>query len=140
MRSISRGGLALLVVATLGVAACDNTVNDGPLTPTTPAETVTETFSGTINVNGAATHPFIVASAGTVTVTLTTVTPEDSTAGLSLGTWNGASCQIVLANDSALLGNTITGLVSSVGTLCARIYDTGKLVGATDYTLTVVHP
>ena len=139
MRSISRGGLALLVVATLGLAACDNTVNDNQ-TPTTPTETLTETFSGTINVNGAATHPFVVVGGGTVTVTLTTVAPEDATAGLSLGTWNGASCQIVLANDTALLGNTITGTVSSVGTLCARIYDTGKLVGATDYTLTVVHP
>lgn len=140
MRSISRGGLALLVAATLGLAACDNTVNDSLQPPTTPTQTVTEVFSGTINVNGAATHPFIVGSAGTVTVTLTTVAPGDASAGLSLGTWNGVSCQIVLANDNALLGNTITGTVSSVGTLCARIYDTGKLIGSTDYTLTVVHP
>lgn len=139
MRSISRAGLALLVLATLGLAACDNTPND-TVTPTTPTTTVTETFTGTINPNGAATHSFIVSAGGTVTATLTTITPEDSVAGLSLGTWNGVICQIVLANDNAVLGNVVPGTVSSLGTLCVRINDTGKLTGATDYTITVVHP
>lgn len=139
MRSISRAGLALLVLATLGLAACDNTPND-TVTPTTPTTTVTETFTGTINPNGAATHSFIVSAGGTVTATLTTITPEDSVAGLSLGTWNGVICQVVLANDNAALGNVVTGTVSSLGTLCVRINDTGKLTGATDYTITVVYP
>lgn len=139
MRSISRAGLALLVLATLGLAACDNTPND-TVTPTTPTTTVTETFTGTINPNGAATHSFIVSAGGTVTATLTTITPEDSVAGLSLGTWNGVICQVVLANDNAVLGNVVTGTVSSLGTLCVRINDTGKLTGATDYTITVVYP
>lgn len=139
MRSISRAGLALLVLATLGFAACDNTPDD-TVTPTTPTTTVTETFTGTINPNGAATHSFIVSAGGTVTATLTTITPEDSVAGLSLGTWNGVICQIVLANDNAVLGNVVPGTASSLGTLCVRINDTGKLTGATDYTITVVHP
>ena len=140
MRSISRGGLVLLVLATLGLAACDNTPNDTATTPTTPTPTVTETFSGTIGTNGAATHAFVVSTGGTVTATLTTITPEDSVSGLSLGTWNGVVCQVVLANDNAVLGNVVTGTVSSLGTLCVRISDTGKLTGATDYTVTVVHP
>jgi hypothetical protein len=138
MRSISRGGLALLVVATMGLAACDNTVNDLPVTPT-PNPT-TETFTGTIAQNGAATHPFVVAAGGTVTATLTAITPADAVAGLAIGTWNGAACQVVLVNDSAVVSNTITGTVAGVGTLCIRIADTGKLVGSTDYTITVVHP
>lgn len=140
MRSISRGWLALLVVAAVGLAACDNTVDDRNNTPTTPTPDVTETFSGTINQNGAATHAFNVNAGGTVTATLTTLSPEGTIAGLALGTWNGALCQIVLANDSAVQSNVVTGTVSSIGSLCVRISDTGKLTGATDYTITVVHP
>jgi hypothetical protein len=144
MRRSSPGGRALLVmaaiIATLGLAACDNTPDDTGTTPTTPTDPLTETFSGTINVNGAATHPFNVGGGGTVTVTLTAITPADGVAGLSLGTFNGALCQIVLANDSAVQGNVMTGTVSSIGALCVRFHDTGKLIGATDYTLTVVHP
>jgi len=139
MRSISRGGLALLVLATCSFAACDNTVNDTPTTPTTPT-TVTETFSGTITPSAGATSAFTVTTAGTVTATLTAISPEDSVASMSLGTWNGALCQLVLVNDNAVVGNTITGTVSSIGTLCVRIADSGKLVGPTDYTITVDHP
>lgn len=140
MRSISRAGLALLVLATLGLAACDNTPNDIGTKPTTPTPNVTETFTGTIKANGAATHSFTVSAGGTVTATLTTITPADSVAGLSLGTWNGVICQVVLANDNAAMGNVVTGTASSLGSLCVRISDTGKLIGATDYTITVVHP
>ncbi len=139
MRSISRGGLALLVLATFSFAACDNTVNDTATTPTTPV-TVTETFTGTITPNGGATNEFVVSAAGTVTATLTAVSPDDSVTSLSLGTWNGALCQLVLVNDNAVLGNTITGTASSIGTLCVRISDSGKLIGPTDYTVTVDHP
>lgn len=139
MRSISRGGLALLVLATLGLAACDNTANDLATTPTTTTM-VTETFSGTINPNGGATHTFVVSTGGTITATLDTVDPSDAVAGLSIGTWNGALCQVVLVNDNALMGNTLTGTVTGIGTLCVRISDTGKLVGPMDYTVTVVHP
>jgi hypothetical protein len=138
MRAISRGGLALLVLATMGLSACDNTVVDLPATPT-PTLT-TETFTGTVTKNGAATHPFLVTASGTVTAALTALSPEDAVAGLSLGTWNGAACQVVLVNDNALQGNTITGTVAGVGTLCVRLADTGKLVGSTDYTITVTHP
>ena len=60
--------------------------------------------------------------------------------GLSLGTWNGASCNVVLANDAALQGTTVTGAVSGVGTLCARVYDVGKVTNPLDYQISVVHP
>jgi hypothetical protein len=139
MRSISRGGIGLLVLAAIGLAACDNTVVDNPTTPTPPT-TVTDTFTGTIGVNAGASHAFAVSSGGTVTATLTAITPDDSVSSLSLGTWNGAACQIILVNDNTLQGNSIVGTVSSIGTLCVRIADTGKLVGPTDYTITVVHP
>jgi hypothetical protein len=76
-----------------------------------------------------------------VTATLTTLEPDSSlVVGLSLGTWNGQVCQIVLANDSATQGTVITGAVSSFGSLCVRIYDVGNLTGPINYEITVVHP
>src|SRR5687767_9951577 len=76
----------VLLVGALLAAGCDNEV-DNPTTPTEPAPTVTETFTGTINVNGAMNHNFNVAAAGNVTLTLTEVTPDATVqVGIALGT------------------------------------------------------
>ncbi|MBA2302480.1 MAG: hypothetical protein H0W08_07580 [Acidobacteria bacterium] len=131
---------SLLLAAAVVAGGCDNDVGT---TPTEPAPTTTDTFTGTINVNGAATHTFPVAAAGTVTVTLTGITPNATIAvGFALGTYDAASttCQQVRSNDAALQGQILTGSVSGVGTLCARIYDTGKLTEGVGYTFTVQHP
>lgn len=138
MQRMFRG--ALLLTAALLAAGCDNTVQNGT-TPTEPAPTTTDTFTGTININGAQTHTFPVAASGIVTATLSEVTPDNTIAvGLVLGTWNGVSCTTVLSNNSAVQGNTLIGNVTGLGTLCARIHDVGKLTAALDYKLTVVHP
>lgn len=130
-------GLPLLLVAL--VAGCGG---DNPTTPTTPTPTtVTETFTGSINPNGAFTHTFTASASGTVTVTLTTVTPDTTVnVGVGLGTWNGVTCQVVLANDSALQGSVITGQLTGAGPLCVRVYDIGKLTDSLGYQVTVVHP
>jgi hypothetical protein len=131
---------SLLLVAAIIAGGCDNDVGN---TPTEPAPTTTDTFTGTINVNGAMTHTFPTVAAGTVTATLSEVTPDNTVAvGFAIGTWNASSsvCQQNIPNDAALQGQILTGSVSGMGTLCTRIYDTGKLTGAIGYTVTVVHP
>jgi hypothetical protein len=129
----------LAVCVTLAACGDDNT----PSTPTspTPPGTVTENFSGTLNQNGATTHPFRT-DAGTVTATLTAVSPDSATVlGLSLGTWNGAACQLVIANDRATQGTILVGLASASGNLCVRLYDAaGGLTQPTSYEVQVVHP
>ena len=140
-RTLLHGGIA--AVLALAAAACgDDDTPTTPTTPTTPAPvTVTETFSGELRVNGASTYPFLVSGAGTTTVQLTTVDPAASpTFGLSLGTWNGAACQVVIANDAAALNAIVTGNVSAATTLCARVYDAGRLTEQLTYTITVIHP
>ena len=143
-RKVQQGGMAVVfALAALASAACgDDTPTTTPTTPTTPTPvTTTETFSGELKVNGASTYPFAVTAAGTTTVQLTTVDPAGSPAfGLSLGTWNGASCQVVIANDAAALNSIVTGNVSAATSLCARVYDAGNLTGPLTYTITVVHP
>jgi hypothetical protein len=131
----------LLLTAAVFVAGCDNEI-DNP-SPTEPPPTTTDTFSGSINVNGAMTHTFQVAVAGRVTATLTEVTPDPAIAvGFALGTWNASSsiCQQAIPNDNAVQGQILSANASSGGTLCARIYDTGKLTGTLNYTISVVHP
>ncbi|HJR60509.1 MAG TPA: hypothetical protein VJ813_13955 [Vicinamibacterales bacterium] len=132
---------SLLLAAAVVVGGCDNDVGN---TPTEPAPTTTDTFTGTININGAMTHTFPIVAAGTVTATLTEVTPDATVAvGFALGTWNASAstCQQVIPNDAALQGLILTGNVAGAGTLCVRLYDPGsKLTGPVGYTVTVVHP
>jgi hypothetical protein len=134
-----RRPLLAIVMAALAAACGDN---GKPTTPTTPTPTTaTVTFSGTITPNGAATHVFTATASGTVTATLTSVGPDTAVRiGFALGTWNGALCQVVLANDNAVQGAVITGGLSSSGNLCVRIYDIGTLTEPATYEVQVVHP
>lgn len=138
-RSIPRPVLAVVVVA-LTIWACgDNGTVDTPTSPTEPVETVTETFAGTLTPNGARTFPFS-ALAGAVTATLTTLGPDSTLAvGLSLGTWSGSVCQIVLANDNAVQGSIVVGEASTISSLCVRVYDVGNLDEPLDFVVTVTH-
>src|SRR5439155_14490665 len=92
--------IIVILIVILPAAACSDNTTTTP-TPTTPA-TTTDTFSDTLNQNGAHSHPFVVVAAGSITATLTTVAPDSTVVmGFSLGTWNGTACQIVIANDKA---------------------------------------
>lgn len=131
--------LAALTLS-LALAACGSDEPTTPTTPTTPTA-VTETYADTLGRNGARTHNFSSAASGTVTATLTTLGPDSALViGFSLGTWNGSSCQIVLAKDDATQGTVLTGGVSSFGSLCVRIYDVGNIIVPINYEITVVHP
>ena len=139
MRRSFMGGLVLLALVALGAAGCDEDTT--PTTPTTPAPTVTESFAGTLSKNGAVTFSFSVAATGQVTATLTELGSSAIPVGLSLGNWNGTTCQIVLANDNAVQGTFVTGTMSATGNLCVRLYDaSGNIEAATTFKVDVVHP
>ena len=137
---MSRFKFAALLSVALSAAACHDNVS--PPLPTTPSPpSVTDTFSGTLTLNGASTYAFSVSGLGFVYATLTSITDSSAIVGLSLGTWNGAACATVIANDQATQGTVVTGTVAGLGTLCARVYDTsGKVVSPLDYQITVTHP
>ena len=132
---------SLVLAAAVIAGGCDNDVG---ITPTQPPPTTTETFTGTITVNGAMTHTFAVSTGGVVTATLSAVSPDSTIpVGFSLGTWNVASstCTVFTANDAALQGQIHTASASGLGTLCVRVYDAAaRLTGPLQYTVTVVHP
>jgi hypothetical protein len=122
------------------MAACDSG-SQTPTTPSLPVIPVTDTFTGSINVNGAMTFTFAATGAGSLAATLTSVTPDTTVqVGLLMGVWNGTTCQATLTNDSSFQGTVILGQVNGIGVLCARVYDVGKLTGSTAFEITVVHP
>jgi hypothetical protein len=133
--------LRSIIIASVAFAAAacgsDNILNP---TPGTPPTSITEAYTATITVNGANTQPFTVSTIGAVTAKITALAPDDTvTVGLSLGTWNGATCTLIITNDAAVLNTTVTGTAQTVGQFCVRIYDVGKLAAATDYTVEITH-
>ena len=119
------------------MSACGD--DSTPTTPVTPAVQISETYAGTIGINGAATHTFITMDAGQAGATLTALSPDSAAiVSFAMGVWNGQYCAITLAKDDATT-NSILGAAAAIGTFCVRISDVGKLTAPTDYTIVVTH-
>jgi hypothetical protein len=131
--------LTLLTAALLCAPACDDNTTT---TATTPTTTITEPpFADTLTVNGSRMKQFSTTGRGTVTATLTAVGPDSTTViGLSLGVWNGSSCQIWKVKDDAPQGFSLDGLVTAVAILCVRVYDPGTLTAPVTFSVDVTHP
>jgi hypothetical protein len=131
--------LRFLAVAFALSAACGGSTTTTP-TPVTPV-TVTDTFAGTLNANGAFSYQFTTAASGTVTATIATLAPNSTLiVGIALGTFSQNACQIVLSKDSATQSSFIVGQASQANTYCVRIYDVGNVVDPATYELQVNHP
>jgi ABC-type molybdate transport system substrate-binding protein len=123
--------LAALVLLLGLTAACSDT-------STSPAATTTDTFSGTVSPGSPSMQTFTTSAAGTMTVTLTALTPQ-ATVGLAVGTVSNSTCT-PSGQASVQQGGTVSGSVSSSGTYCALVFDSGSLTAAESYTITVNHP
>jgi hypothetical protein len=145
MRRLFWRALLLVAVAAVASSCDDNNSLSTPTGPTTPPTVVTETFKGTLFKNAAYTHPFTVTDSGDVSVfLLESVDPAhpDNNAipiGVSLGTWNGVSCAVVIASDNISPGASLTGRATAAGNLCVRVYDVGFVPGAANYELLIDH-
>jgi hypothetical protein len=129
--------LVVLLAATTVAGCGDDDPVDIPTQPTPVA--VTETFTGTLTVNGAQTHQFAVERAGTVSAQVKTLSDQAATLGVSLGTYNGAACQIIISNTAAALNTAVTGTAQTTGQFCVWLNDVGKLTGGVDYSIEVTH-
>ncbi|HZL96007.1 MAG TPA: hypothetical protein VFB99_20285 [Vicinamibacterales bacterium] len=132
---------ALVLSVALVAAGCEGDINDIPTTP--DPVFVTETFTGTLTVNGAQTHNVFTSATGMVTATVTSLgenAPEK--VGFSMGTLSTiGACTVVLHNDNAVVNTSLSGTVASLnGSLCVRVFDVGALAAPVQYTITVNHP
>jgi len=130
--------VALMLAVVIMTSCGDDTV--API-PTPPAAKI-DTFSGVLTLNGAIVHPFETSTIGSINATLTSLSPDGTKPiGLSLGTWNGSICQIVLDNPSATQWSIVPGQTSSSGSFCLRFYDAaGTVTDPQTYIVDVEHP
>jgi hypothetical protein len=131
-----------VLAAGLALTACSDTKTGIPPTP----QPITETFTGTINPAGGATHSFTTLTGGSIKAVLTAVGPDSTkNVGFSLGTFNGTAntCSAVFDNPAATQAFEFNATASTIGAYCIRLYDNGGIT--TDgvpytYTVTVTHP
>lgn len=136
---LSRASFWQLLVLALAASACGS---GAPLSPSDLALlTTTDTFSGTLAVGAAAVHPFVGKTAGTITLTLTSVGPDSATQlGLGLGTWDGATCAVQVSTTDAAVSTAYQASISGPGNYCVSLTAPGTLTGDTTYTVQVTHP
>ena len=131
----------LIVALAVTASACSGLIDQFPTTPD-PVIT-TETFSGTLTVNGSQTHPVFTAATGPVTARITSLgEAPPAKVGFSVGTLSQlGTCTVVLRNDNAVVNTALEGTLSTLqGSLCVSIYDTGAMSAPLDYVFTVSHP
>jgi hypothetical protein len=111
-----------------------------PTTATTPAPITTETLTGTVLAGGVAFHTFTVAQQGTLTATLTSLSPQSTiTMGMGIGTVSGTACSLLSTNETTKVGTVLSGTIA-VGSFCVQIYDIGNVQVSDDYVITLSHP
>ncbi len=132
--------IALAIVAALISGGCN--LLDDSSSPSSPSPaTSTETFNGSVGVQGTSRTTFTVAQAGVVSVTLATMSPS-AAMGLGIGTPNGTTaCSLTSSNTSAIAGSSPQLTVTEQpGSYCVSVYDVGNLTGVATFTVTVAHP
>jgi len=130
-----------LVALLLAATTCGN---DPPTTITPdPTPDIMESFSDVLSLNGAAVFPFVVTGPSQMTAQLVSLTPnQEKIIGMSLGTWNGSICQIVLDNPATKQGDVVQGATQLIGAgnFCLRVYDpNGSIDPAQLYVVIVTH-
>ena len=87
--------------------------------------TITETFTGTLTINGAQTHNVFTGATGLVSATITSlgeVETAPAKVGFSMGTLSSVgTCTVIVHNDNAVVTSALTGTVANLsGTLCVH--------------------
>lgn len=114
-------------------------------TTTIAPASITENFTGTLSVGGAANYFFSVAQNGTVNVTLVSVTgtgvPATVLLNLGVGTPNGSGgCNVT--NSTTARASTAPQITStnSPAAYCVQVADPGNLVNSAAFVITIAHP
>ena len=135
-----KGFWTIVVASALTCAGCRGKDNSTTAPTDTPK---TDTFTGTVQVQGRETHNFTVGNSGQVSVTLTSASPPSTIVmGIGVGTPVDNACGLLAGasvNSAAGSNAQLTGVVSP-GTLCVTVFDVGNQTAPVTYTVTVVHP
>lgn len=121
----------------LMVSACHSNPSTSPTTTT--GGLTTETFNGTVAVNGSDSKTFTVAVTGVVSITLTAAPVP---MGLAMGLPGGSGCVPLAGGTTTATAGTTAQVTAEVtpATFCVLVYDVGNQTAPVSYTVTVAHP
>jgi hypothetical protein len=139
-----RASSVALVCAILWGSACHNGSTPAPSTTTTTTAalpTITETFSGTVQVASYRFYSFQMVANGTVNTTLESVTGAGVPATVQLlvgiGQPSATDCNQTTTGTVAP-GGLVTGTFGP-GTFCVRVSDVGNLFAPADFVIQIQH-
>lgn len=132
-------GLLWLVVALLSVR-CGNDPNASAPTPPPRTSPVTETFQGTLPLQGSVWRLINAVQAGPLTATLSSTDQPSAEVGLALGLRNGNTC--LVTRDVVAIAGTAPQLSLPVdgGDYCVKVWDVGGLTSPLSFTITISYP
>lgn len=131
---------AVLLLAALS-GGCSNDTATSPASTATTSTAGVATFGSFLAANGSSTHTFEVSQAGTISVTLTNVTPA-ATVGLGIGIPGDVAICGLSSSIETLAGSAPQLTVAvDAGVYCAQIYDAGGITGTgVAFSMTIAHP
>jgi hypothetical protein len=133
--------LAVLALGMLSVACSGNSTTTTPAaTPTTTAGT--DIFSSFVSIGGSTGRTFSAASAGTITITLDSVTPP-TVVGIGIGIQGAVSavCNLTKSVDATAGVTPPLSVPVDIGYYCVQVYDSGFVTKpGVAFSMTVVHP
>jgi hypothetical protein len=139
MRFWRAAALSAAVLLSVLASACGGVVD--------PSKNVTDTFTGTIPVQGtAASHPFSTSKTGEYTVKVTSLAPNSNLffgTVLAQGTSDGqclGQLPILQQNSFGTVNAPVLGGAIIPGRYCVFLFDIGAFTVPQNYTLTVSHP
>jgi hypothetical protein len=109
---------------------------------TSPSSTTTtiETFASFLAVGGSSARTFSITQSGTISLTLTSVTPS-ITIGLGIGIPSQGGCSLSRSVDATAGSSPQVTVAVDASTYCAEVYDAGTLtVPAVAFSMTIAHP
>ncbi len=139
-----------MLAASLAVGGCDD--NTTTTTPTSPDTTAAipagfQTFGGTLAVQGSSLFTFDITTAGTVNVTLTSVSTSNTTPlpqtvlGIAYGTPSTdlTTCNVTISKSTAPGLATQMTTQGAKGAACVVVSDVGQLTGPVTFVVRVAH-
>ena len=137
------------LVTSLGflLVACDGSSSPTApvITAPPPAETVTEMFSGSLELGTTSCHGFSQVALGDVRLTITSLMPlETLTIGMGIGRPDEAvetGCALFASDNSVRLNEVLTSNGNDVGDYCVCLFDVGNIFAdqVVSYTVDVEH-
>jgi len=137
---------AAVAVAVLAGTACTSTTAPSQQdSGIKPLEFLTETFSGTLKVNGSGFYAIGIVQAGPVDLTLAAVQTPGGAAlttpvGIGVGIPSGTTCPTTTSQVTAPALSAQLTVTLNPGTYCVAVFDAGNLTSTVNFAVRIKHP